>query len=211
MHAVALLPPRRRLPVPQRASAPVASLALVSAIALLGACSSVPKAEADADRTADLAGYRTFSFARPLAADANAQPSALTQHMEQATLREMRSRGLRQTSAQPQLIINFNANTRQAAPPVPTPPRLVPGGYYAYRDGQYTVWPGYRDRNATAPYPAGTINIDIVDAASKQLVWEAVVPGAIQPGPSEALQPAVDAAVKAAFANYPKPPASAGM
>jgi Domain of unknown function (DUF4136) len=211
MHAAAHLPPRHRPLVPRRALAPVASWALVSAVALLGACSSVPKAEAEADRTADLAGYRTFGFARPLATDANAQPSALTQHMEQATLREMRSRGLRQTSSQPQLIINFNANTRQAVPPVPTPPRLVPAGYYAYRDGQYSVWPGYRDRNAAAPYPEGTINIDIVDAASKQLVWEAVVPGAIQPGPAEALQPAVDAAVKAAFALYPKPRVSAGM
>jgi Domain of unknown function (DUF4136) len=211
MHVVAPLSPSRRPHLPWRVSTPAAVLATVAALALLGGCASTPTAVAESDRTADLAGYRTFGFARPLATDADAQPSALSQHMEQATLREMRSRGLRQTSNQPQLIINFNANTRQATPPVPAPPRLVPAGYYAYRDGQYSVWPGYRDRNAAAPYPEGTINIDIVDAASKQLVWEAVVPGAIPPGSPDALQPAVDAAVKAAFANYPKPPVSVGM
>jgi Domain of unknown function (DUF4136) len=205
MHAAA------RSPAVRRPTLPWSRVATALAAALLVGCTSAPKAVVDAHSGADLLSYRTFAFARPLATEASGQPSALTQHMEQAALREMRSRGFRQTSNMPQLIINFNANTAQAVPPLPAPPRLVPAGYYAYRDGQYAVWPGYRDRNATAPYPAGTINIDIVDAASKQLVWEAVVPGAIQPGSAEPLQAAVDAAVKAAFAAYPKPPVSAGM
>lgn len=204
MHAAARSPAVRRPTLPWCRGA----MALMGA--LLFGCSSSPKAVSDAHSGTDLAAYRTFTFARPLATEANGQPSALSQHMEQAALREMRSRGFRQTSNMPQLIINFNANTAQALPAVPTPPRLVPAGYYAYRDGQYAVWPGYRDRNAAAAYPAGTINIDVVDAASKQLVWEAVVPAAIQPSSAEALQPAVDAAVKAAFANYPKAPAGTG-
>lgn len=207
MHVATARPPARRRPTPPRLwCVPAAAL-----LGLLGACTTAPKAVSDADRGADLAGYRTFTFARPLATEANEQPSALTQHMEQAALREMRSRGFRQTSNMPQLIINFNANTPRAVPPVPAPPRLVPAGYYGYRDGQYTVWPGYRDRNAAAPYPPGTINIDFVDAGSKQLVWEAVVPAAIPPGQPDELKPAVDAAVKAAFETYPKPPVSAGM
>jgi hypothetical protein len=178
-------------------------------VMLLGGCSTAPRAVTGADSRADFSGHTTFNFARPLATEATGQPSALTQHMEQATLREMRSRGFRQTSNMPQLIINFSANTAQPVPAVPTPPRLVPAGYYAYRDGQYTVWPGYRDGNAAAPYPPGTINIDVVDAASKQLVWEAVVPGAIPPGSPESLKASVDEAVKAAFAAYPKAPVGA--
>jgi hypothetical protein len=209
MHAEAT-PPARPIS-PRRWAVPVAATLLVTALALLAACSTAPKAVAGADSRADLAGYTTFTFARPLATEAGGQPSALTQHMEQAALREMRSRGFRQTSNMPQLIINFNANTAQPMPTVPTPPRLVPAGYYAYRDGQYTVWPGYRDGNAASPYPPGTINIDVVDAASKQLVWEGVVPGAIQPGSPESLKASVDEAVKAAFAAYPKARAGSAM
>jgi hypothetical protein len=203
-------PVRRRQPPTRRAVLRVAALAAASALAL-GGCATTPSAGTAADPATDLTRYRTFAFARPLATETNQQPSALTQHMEQAALREMRSRGFRQTSNMPQLIINFNANAATPLPPVPTPPRLVGTGYYSYREGQYTVWAGYRDASATTPYPPGTINIDIVDAARKQLVWEAVVPGAIPPGAPEALKPAVDAAVKAAFEAYPKPPASAGM
>jgi Domain of unknown function (DUF4136) len=210
MHAAAHLTAVRRPTVPRRALALAGAAGLVMLAGLAG-CASAPQVATSADGNADLSAYRTFTFARPLATELNDQPSALTQHMEQATLREMRSRGFRQTSNQPQLIINFNANTRQAVPPVPAPPRLVPAGYYGYRQGQYAVWPGYIDRNAAAPYPAGTVNIDIVDAASRQLVWEGVVPGAIPPGPAQASQAQVDAAVKAAFAGYPKPPTGAGM
>ncbi len=202
MHAEASPPVRPTLP--WRHGVPMAATAVLAGLALLAGCSTAPKAVSGADSRADLSAYRTFTFARPLATEATGQPSALTQHMEQAALREMRSRGFRQTSNMPQLIINFNANTAQPMPAVPTPPRLVPAGYYAYRDGQYTVWPGYRDGNAVTPYPPGTINIDIVDAARKQLVWEAVVPGAVQPGSPEQMKAAVDEAVKAAFATYPK-------
>jgi Domain of unknown function (DUF4136) len=212
MHAAPASPTAAlRAPRPRSGVARTAVLVAVAGAALLAGCASQPQAMADGDRNAALGSYTTFTFARPLATEVNQEPSALTQHLEQAALREMRSRGFRQTSNQPQLIVNFNANTRQALPAVPTPPRLVSAGYYGYRDGQYAVWPGYRDRNAAAPYPAGTINIDIVDAASKQLVWEAVVPGAIPSGPADTLKPAVDAAVKAAFAGYPKPATSAGM
>ena len=51
-------------------------------------------------------------------------------------------------------------------------------GYYGYRDGLYGGWPLY-DRDRTINYQIGTINVDIVDAAKKQLIWEGVAEGRV--------------------------------
>ncbi|MGZ5082897.1 MAG: DUF4136 domain-containing protein, partial [Usitatibacter sp.] len=54
------------------------------------------------------------------------------------------------------------------------------------------------------PYTEGTLNVDIVDVARKQLVWEGVVVGVVTERTLSDLQPSIDAAVKAAFSKYPR-------
>jgi hypothetical protein len=54
-------------------------------------------------------------------------------------------------------------------------------------------------------YTEGTLNIDLVDAKRRQLVWEGVVAGVVTPDKLADPRPAVDAAVKAAMAKFPEP------
>jgi uncharacterized protein YijF (DUF1287 family) len=55
-----------------------------------------------------------------------------------------------------------------------------------------------------APQSVGTINIDIVDVKRSQLVWEGTVVTAVTDKMLTELQPAVDQAMAAVFAKYPR-------
>jgi hypothetical protein len=79
------------------------------------------------------------------------------------------------------------------------------GGYYGYRGGMYSTYPMYRDETTVSQYKEGTLNIDIVDTARKQLVWEAVVTDTITQKKRDNLQKTVDDYMTAAFKKFPIP------
>ena len=108
---------------------------------------------------------------------------------------------MRLEAGAPQLLVNFNAtlNEKLRVTSVPS----MGYGYYGYRGGLYSAWPMYRDQTTATPYTEGTLNIDVIDAARKQLVWEGVVTGSVTQAQLDNVQAAVDAAVAAAFLKYP--------
>ncbi len=69
-------------------------------------------------------------------------------------------------------------NTRERTEIRPDARASVGYGYYGYRYGLYNAWPMY-DEDRTVTYKVGTLNIDIVDAEKKQLVWEGVAEGRV--------------------------------
>ena len=69
----------------------------------------------------------------------------------------------------------------------------------------YGAWPMYVDQTTVTPYTEGTLNIDVVDASRKQLVWEGLVTSSVTQKTLDNVQPSLDAAVAAAFAKYPLP------
>lgn len=200
-----------------RLSAPLAPfVAFVPAAALLAfaGCSSAPEVRVDYDRAADFTQFKTFAFASPLGTDRSGYQSLVSTYLKTAAQRELESRGLRLDKAAPQLLVNFSAELNEKLRVVTTSmPSTSMGvgvgmgvgraGYYGYRGGLYTAWPMYRDETAVMPYQEGTLNIDVVDAAHKQLVWEGVVTGGVTQKTMDNLQPAIDAAVAAAFAKFP--------
>ena len=171
----------------------------------LGGCASAPEVRVDYDRTADFASYQTFGFASPLGTDRGGYQSVVSQHLKASTQREMEARGMRLDTVAPQLLINFNATLNDKLR-VSTMPTMTMGiGYYGYRGGMYSAWPLYADQTVVTQYREGTLNIDVVDAARKQLVWEGVVVNSVTQEMLDNVPAAVDAAVKAAFARYPIP------
>jgi hypothetical protein len=182
---------------------------LLAAALLAAGCASGPEVRADHDRTADFASYKTFAFASPLGTDRAGYQTIVSQHLKAATQRELEARGLRLDPDAPQLLVNFNAQLSDKVR-ITTVPGPVWGigygrGYYGYRAGMYSAWPWYYDQTIATPYQEGTLNIDVVDAARKQLVWEGVVIGTVTQATLDNVQAAVDAAVAAAFAKYPIP------
>lgn len=201
---------------PARWHSPVGAGAagLLAAALLAAGCASGPEVRADYDRTADFASYKTFAFASPLGTDRDGAQSVISLHLKTATQRELEARGMRLDSAAPQLLVNFNAalsdKLRVSSAPTVTMGVGMGRGYYGYRAGMYTAWPLYADQTRVTQYKEGTLNIDVVDAARKQLVWEGVVTESVTQKTLDDIPAAVNAAVAAAFARYPVPgPAAA--
>ena len=61
----------------------------------------------------------------------------------------------------------------------------------------------YGNAVGTVTYLIGTANIDVVDAAKKQLVWEGVAEGRISDQDMENPKAAISSAVTQLFARFP--------
>jgi Domain of unknown function (DUF4136) len=185
------------------------ALAATAALLVLAGCATGPDVRADLDRSADFTSYKTFGFASPLGTDRDGYQSIVSQQLKRATQRELEARGMRLDTNAPQLLVNFNAalTDKLRVTTVPTAPVGI--GYYGYRRGLYAAWPAYADQTVVSQYKEGTLNIDVVDAARKQLVWESVVSDSVTQKQLDNLPEAIDRAVAAAFAKYPVPAVAA--
>ena len=168
------------------------------------------------DSSVDFRQYQTFGFAIPPGTDQGGYQSIVSQYLKAATKREMEARGLRYGASNPQLIVNFSAQLndklRATTTPAPTMGIGMGGGmgggyggrgYYGYRTGMYSTWPLYQDQTTTTQYKEGTLNIDVADAARKQLVWEGVVTESVTQKSLNNLEATIDTAVTSAFAKFP--------
>lgn len=195
-----------------------AALNAVALATLLIASPSLagPKASANADTSVDLRQFQSFGWANPIGTDQNGYQSILSQNLKASTQRQLEARGLRYDPVNPQLIVNFNArlDDKMKVSTVPTPTMSMGmgmgmgrgGGYYGYRGGMYGTYPMYRDETTVSQYKEGTLNIDIVDVARKQLVWEAVITDTITQKKRDNLPKTVEDYMKAAFKKFPIPP-----
>ena len=100
---------------------------------------------------------------------------AVTRYLVSATRRELEALGLRFEEANADLRVNFN--------------------------GRLSEQHGAPE---AAPHTIGTIEIDLVDVSTRQLVWESVVTEVVSDQVLTGLQPAIDRIVAAAFARYPR-------
>ncbi|MFZ4285006.1 DUF4136 domain-containing protein [Variovorax sp. HJSM1_2] len=188
-----------------RVLAPVA----LAASLLLSGCASGPSARADYDRSVDFSTFKTFTFAKPLGTDKNGYQSIVSQNLMAATQRELEARGLRLAASDAQLLVNFNGRLTQKLQVDTVPVGWgMQGGYYGYRTGMYGGWARYNDQTIATPYTEGTLNIDVVDAAAKKMVWEGVVTDTVTEADLNNVQVPINAAVAAAFKKFPiQPPA----
>ena len=67
----------------------------------------------------------------------------------------------------------------------------------------YSPWGTYGYETLVDQYKEGTLNIDIVDAARKQLVWEGVAIGRVTQKAIKEREARINAAVKDIFEKYP--------
>ena len=174
-------------------------------LAGLGGCASAPDLRYDYDRSADFGAYNTWNFIENPGPDYQGYESLFTQYMIEAITIEMDKRGYKK-SDNPDLLVNFNAFIQDKTKVTTTPSMGPPmGGYYGYRGGYYGAWGGYGYGTDThvSQYTEGTFNIDLVDAARKQLVWEAVGVGRITDDTRKNLRQKVMEGVPKFFALYP--------
>lgn len=183
------------------------SLALAGAAALaLGACATTsgPTVRIDADPTADMASYGSYSFIEPFGTDRSGYSTPLGNAVKQAVRREMDARGLRYVESGGALLVNAAVKSSDKVDVTTMP---TPDPYFGYRYGRYNYWVGYSPETVVRQYTEGTLTLDLVDGARKQLVWSGAAFGRVTDKVRNNPQAAVDNAVREILARYPKAPA----
>ncbi len=184
------------------------SIATVAAATLwmagIAGCASKPEIRADTDPSADFSAYKTFGFFDDLATNRSQYSTMITSRLKDATRRQLQMRGYREVERDPQLLVNFNTNVESLTEMHGAPTT----GFYGYRAGMYGAWSSYPADVYTTQYKQGTLAIDVVDAAKKQLVWQGIAQARLTEKMMHNPTPAIDSIVADIFAKYPVPAAA---
>jgi hypothetical protein len=179
-------------------------LTVLATAALLSACASGPEIMSDYDRSVDFSEYRTYNFFNPMGIENPNYSTIYGSIFREALSREMNARGYRMAD-NPDLLLNVSARLQDKTE-VRTYADPYPAGYYGYRRGYYDPWMGYSYGTSThvSQYTEGTVNVDMVDANAKRMVWEGVAVGRVKEGRSnEQIREAINNGVAKMFENYP--------
>lgn len=179
-----------------------AAVWLALAVLIAGCAStSAPNTRIDYDKAADFSVYRTYGFPKETGTDRGGYATLVTSYFKNSVGTAMEARGYKYSAENPDLLVNFYMNTRERT-------EIRPGagagfGYYGYRSGLYRGW---YDDDRTVNYQVGTINVDIVDAAKKQLIWEGVAEGRVSEEALANPKVTINAVVTEMMRQYPGKP-----
>jgi hypothetical protein len=172
------------------------SFVALAAAALLAACATGPRVTTEADPDADFQRFRTFAFYEPLALETRGYTTLLSARLKDEARRQMESRGYVFDAADPDLRVNINAFVEEKTDVVSVPTTGY-ATYYSYRARAFVTVPVWQERAQVMQYTEGTINVDLVDARAKRLVWEGIAVGsAAGRTPAERRERAVASVVK---------------
>jgi hypothetical protein len=192
--------------ISKRTRAFQAVLVMVGALAAAGcATTSGPATRIDYDKSAEFSVYRTYGFPAELGTDRGGYSTLVTSYFKDSVSAAMEARGYKFSQENPDLLVNFFMNTRERTELRPNASMSLGYGYYGYRYGLYNAWPMY-DVDRTVTYRIGTINIDIVDAQKKQLVWEGVAEGRVTREALANPKVSINAVVTELMRQYPGRP-----
>lgn len=177
---------------------------MLGSVLLMAGCVSSPVITGQSLPGVDMSTYKTYGWISPLATDNAGYSTIVTSHLKRAVQNEMSARGYVYDAANPDLQINFFTNVENRTEIYSTPSMGM--GYYGYRGGYGYGFgvPMYGDVE-TRNYKVGTLNIDMVDVRSKQLVWEGMLEGTLSRKSMEDPAGAINSAVRQIFATFPVP------
>lgn len=189
---------------PQNAFAkPLMAFSLVCLLLATG-CATGPTIRSNVDPDANFHAFHTFGFFQPLSTDREGYQSLISQQLIASAQRELEARGLKRDDARPDLLINFSADLDQRLRVTQTP-APASSSFNRHRHGMYSTWPTYQ-RTEIRQYTLGTLGIDVVDAARRQLVWEGFALGRVTQSTTNNLGPVLNDAVIEIFREFPLPP-----
>ncbi len=183
-------------------------LAVVGLLLVAGCGAPGPQVQSFSDASVNFGQFQTFGFHSPLGTDRDGYQTVLSQQLMAATRREMEARGFRYQETDAQLLLNFGTSIdeRLQVTTVPAPTTSAWGSPWGWRGGFYQPWPTQpMNETRVTQYQQGTLTIDLVNPATRQLVWEGVVTGRMSENAIRNPAAAVDNAVTAAFAEFPVP------
>lgn len=173
--------------------------ALILPVALfLTACQTNPQVRTQSAPALDVHRYQTFGFVHRPDTDNSGYTTLTTRYLEEAVTHEMLARGYT-LSDKPDLEVNFMVGTKDKV-------ESSPGGVGYGRWGFHRFgWWGYGPSEVYT-VTEGSLRIDVVDHGERALIWSGTAAGPISNKAQNDPQPAIDKAVAAIFAKYPKQP-----
>ncbi|MEJ1960189.1 MAG: DUF4136 domain-containing protein [Gammaproteobacteria bacterium] len=185
----------------KRVQALIRGLALAGLVALLAACAAKPQIRTQTAPALDILKYQSFGFVEHPDTDKAGYTTLTTRFLKDAVTREMLARGYTQ-SAQPDLLVNFTTGSRDKVEGDPWPDVGVGWGRWSRGWGWGGTFGGRDIRTVTE----GSLTIDVVDQQHRELIWSGTAKGNVTSKDENNPQPAIDKAVTAIFAKYPKQP-----
>jgi hypothetical protein len=175
---------------------------LVLLSVLLNACVSSPQIRVNTDKNADFSAYTSYGFIEPLGTDKAGYTTLVTKYLRDAVSDELEKRGY-VFSSDPDLLVNFFARLENRIHVTSAPTPIYYGGYYDYRHGVYDAYPRYIYRPYSYSYKEGTVNVDLIDAKKKQMVWEGVAVNEVDAEDLDNPEQALRKVIAAIFMSYP--------
>ncbi len=173
---------------------------------LVVACASSPKIDTLRAPNVDFSRYSSFTFVDPLGTDRGGYASLISQQLKFSIRRELEMLGFTHVDDAEQADLLVNAYThldeqirsRQVSEPYVGP------AYWNYRAGFYNTWPGYSaTRTELQTYTEGSLTIDLIDYADKEMVWEGTARNEITETTRRDAARAIDQAVARIFEQFP--------
>jgi hypothetical protein len=153
-------------------------------------CSSL-STSFDYDTTADFAGLRTYSWIEDRGGAESA--SLALKRVRTAVDRVLAERGYRLDSQAPDFLVAAHVTNQERV--------QVTDWGYSY--GRYGSWYGRRDLDVYT-YDEGSLVLDVVDSASRSLVWRGTASRAVDPDwTPEKREQVVNEAVEALLQRFP--------
>ena len=171
----------------------------------LAACASGPTIRSDVDKSADFTKYRTFAFYEPFGLDRDGIRTPLGNTVRTAVAAEMERRGLLSVESGADLLADLLVN---AGGMVTDKQRVdTAGSHYGYR--RYGGWSSYSEVVVT-DYLEGTLTIDVIDPARKQMVWSSTAIDEVTEDERSRRDEVLPPIVRDMFASFPiaPPPAA---
>jgi hypothetical protein len=175
-------------------------LLIVSAV--LPACNAF-NVQTDHDSTVDFSAFRTFAFAGVAEENRGGiyDNTLMHKRVESAVVRELTAKGLRQVGLDEakDLLVHYwvHVQDKQRLESGGTSVGMARGPYGGYGWGV-----GYGGGVTTVDYKEGTLILDLIEPAKKQLVWRATIVGTLQDSTQDNVELGNEAIAKA-FEDYP--------
>ncbi len=174
--------------------------ALVLGLGLAACSSEQATTRVDSRPGVNMARYKTYNFMDQMARNDSAFLNSGSNifDLKRAVTRQMEARGFRQ-AAQPDLWVNIGmvteqrTQTRQANFQTDGLPYYIGQRNYRWQAGDIPV----------GQYQEGTVTIDLVDAARKELIWQGTTSAILSHKPTRAAKQ-IDEGVSEVFSRLPR-------
>ena len=166
---------------------------------------TLPEVTTRYDHSVDFSAYRTFAFFEPLAIEAAGYEPVVAKTMKAAARAEMEKRGYVYAETGADLLVNLSGKLAKQLE-VKQVESVAPPVYFTFRQGYYSDWSEPNQAEVTE-YTEGTINVDLIEAKGKKLVWEGVAIGRATKKTKRNREATLTAAVAEIFSKYEFSPA----